>query len=103
MALLRTIDEYGGAVRVTRYPEKVVAVGSFSDASVEAVVRRADRELRSRCRRDGLIPALDEQLNAAPSLLRFAQYDAVYTMGKRRGEVWVDLEEGTHPWSLQSR
>jgi hypothetical protein len=33
------------------------------------------------------------------SPLQFAQYDAVYTMGKRRGEVWIELKDGSHPWS----
>jgi len=77
-------------------PERVAAVATFSDASVEPIVRRVDSKLRDACRRDGL------PLNLAgenDGLLRFAQFDAVYTMGKRRGEVWIDLDDEKHPWA----
>ena len=95
-------ENEGTDVQVTRFPERVVAVGTFSSASVEAVVRRADRELREACQRDGLaVVTTTPTVLASPSLLQFAQYDAVYTMGQRRGEVWIELKEGTHPWSSQ--
>jgi len=74
-------------------PERVVAVGSFSDASVEPLVRRVDATLRAALVRDSLTAAA-----ASSDSLQFAQYDAVYSMGARRGEVWVDLEPGGHPW-----
>jgi hypothetical protein len=98
-------DGDGGTVRVAQIPERVVAVGTFSDASVEPVVRRAERELRSSCARDGLEIADDSSPQPATKVpaVQFAQYDAVYTAGKRRGEVWIDLKEGSHPWSLPSQ
>jgi SOUL heme-binding protein len=99
-ALSSRLDEYNGEVRVLSVPERVVAVRTFSDASVEAVVRRCDKELRELCARDGLETAPSGAGNQPP--LQFAQYDAVYTMGKRRGEVWIELRDGSHPWS-QSR
>eukprot|EP00566_Odontella_aurita_P010206 CAMPEP_0113552950 /NCGR_PEP_ID=MMETSP0015_2-20120614/15344_1 /TAXON_ID=2838 /ORGANISM="Odontella" /LENGTH=430 /DNA_ID=CAMNT_0000453969 /DNA_START=178 /DNA_END=1470 /DNA_ORIENTATION=- /assembly_acc=CAM_ASM_000160 len=77
-------------VRVVRVAETVVAVREFNDASMEPVVRKADRELRECLRRDGLVPVGEQ--------VKFAQYDAIFSMGKRRGEVWIDLEEGGHPW-----
>lgn len=78
---------------VETIPEKVVAVGSFTDASMEPVVRKADRELRAALERDGL------QVEAgSESRVTFAQYDAVFSMGKRRGEVWIPLANGGHPW-----
>ena len=80
-------------MRVEITPSKVVAVKEFSDASMEPVVRKADRELRADLKRDGLVPNQNSE-----ELIRFAQYDAVFSMGKRRGEVWVDLVEGGHPW-----
>jgi hypothetical protein len=74
-------------------PAKTVAVGSFSDASVAPVVRKADIALRACLRRDGIdVPVGTE------GRFKFAQYDAVYSMGKRRGEVWIELEDGGHPW-----
>ena len=77
---------------IVTFPERVVAIGSYSDASMEPVVRKADRLLREACERDGLtVPA------STKDCLTFAQYDAIYSMGKRRGEVWIELED--HPWT----
>ena len=60
---------------------------------MEPVVRKADRELREYLKRDGLQPSNDSE-----GLVKFAQYDAIFSMGRRRGEVWIDLEDGGHPW-----
>ena len=84
--------EWSGFEIVT-IPERVVAVGTFSDASMEPVVRKADRLLREACERDGL-----KVESASEPSLRFAHYDAIFSMGKRRGEVWIDLADGGHPW-----
>ncbi|CAB9511017.1 soul heme-binding [Seminavis robusta] len=79
--------------QVETFPSQVIAVGSFSDAILEPVVRKADRLLREALDRDGLRvePGTDSRVT-------FAQYDAVYSMGKRRGEVWIPLKDGGHPW-----
>mmetsp|Transcript_5105 Transcript_5105/g.7526 ORF Transcript_5105/g.7526 Transcript_5105/m.7526 type:complete len:338 (-) Transcript_5105:1213-2226(-) len=81
-------------VRVVDVPSKVVAIREFSDASMEPVVRKADRELREILSRDGLTPA-----DYTEDLVQFAQYDAIFSMGRRRGEVWIDLADGGHPWN----
>ena len=60
---------------------------------MEPVVRKADRLLREALDRDGLKVETDSKSRVA-----FAQYDAIYSMGKRRGEVWIELEDGAHPW-----
>jgi hypothetical protein len=60
---------------------------------MEPVVRKADRELRELLERDGLVSSRDSE-----ELVRFAQYDAIFSMGKRRGEVWIDLADGGHPF-----
>jgi len=74
-------------------PSKVIAIGSFSDASVAPVVRKADKALRSSLQRDGIkVP------EGSDASVKFAQYDAVYSLGKRRGEVWIELEDGGHPY-----
>ena len=65
-----------------------------SDASMEPVVRKADRELRELLERDGLAPAENTE-----NMVRFAQYDAIFSMGKRRGEVWIDLSDDGHPFN----
>ena len=79
-------------VQVVTEPGAVVAVGSFSQASVEPVIRQTTLDLRAMCRRDGLELSTDDDL-------QFCQYDAVYSIGQRRGEVWILLREGAHPWS----
>jgi len=79
---------------ILQIPTKDIAVGFFSDASMGPVVRRADRELRAKLERDGLVPSTEDD-----GKVKFAQYDAIFSMGKRRGEVWVDLEAGdANPW-----
>jgi hypothetical protein len=85
--------EWSNNFEIITVPERVVAVGSFSDASMEPVVRKADRLLREACQRDGL-----QVVPGSKSSLRFAQYDAIFSMGKRRGEVWIDLADDGHPW-----
>lgn len=80
-------------MRVVNMPSQVVAVREFSDASMEPVVRKADRELRELLERDGLTAA-----DGSEDLVRFAQYDAIFSMGRRRGEVWIDLAADGHPF-----
>ncbi len=73
---------------------KVVAVGSFSDASVAPIVRKADAKLREVLQRDGI--SIPENSKAS---VKFAQYDAIFSLGMRRGEVWIELDDGGHPWT----
>jgi hypothetical protein len=82
-------------MKVENVSSKVVAVREFSDASMEPVVRKADRELRELLQRDGLRPREDSE-----DFVRFAQYDAIFSMGKRRGEVWIDLADNGHPFDV---
>lgn len=70
-------------------PESVVAIARFGDAIVEPIVRRVNNELCNDLVRDGL------ETEKSDSLI-FAQYDAVFSMGKRRSEVHVLLDK--HPW-----
>lgn len=72
---------------------KVIAVGSFSDASVAPIVRKADKSLREALKRDGIdVP------DNSDSSVRFAQYDAIFSLGKRRGEVWIEIDDDGHPY-----
>ena len=80
--------------RIVTVPEQVVAVQRFSGSIVEPVVRKVDGELRESLRRDGLEVATSN----SGSRLEFAQYDAVHSMGQRRSEVHIPLQDGGHPW-----
>jgi hypothetical protein len=82
-------------VAIQTVPEQVVAVRTFDDALTEAAVRANDQELRRSLQRDGLVVADKYMQN---DCLCFAQYDAVYSLGKRRSEVWITLKENGHPW-----
>ena len=93
VVLERLKDPMWSDCEVAQQNSKVVAVGSFSDASVAPIVRKADLKLREACKRDGIeIPA------DSSASVKFAQYDAIFSLGKRRGEVWIELEDGGHPW-----
>uniref|UniRef100_A0A7S1BSY6 SOUL heme-binding protein n=1 Tax=Corethron hystrix TaxID=216773 RepID=A0A7S1BSY6_9STRA len=72
-------------------PERVVAVIRFDDATTPNVVRKQDAALREMLKRDGLVAPEESE-----GKISFAQFDAVYSMGQRRSEVWIDLEK--HPW-----
>ena len=80
-------------VSLASQPERIVAVRTFDDAAMGPVVRGTDRELRDLLKRDGLTP-----LEGTEEFVTLCQYDAVHSMGKRRGEVWIELADGGHPF-----
>jgi len=89
--------------QIEEVPSQVVAVGTYTDASVAPIVRRADKKLRESLERDGiLIPATTSSVSSESSSavsVKFAQYDAIFSLGTRRGEVWIDLDnEKGHPY-----
>ena len=82
LAVEKSNDPQWRKCQLLTVPSTVVAVADFSDASMEPVVRKADRLLRDALARDGIdAPVVDG--------VQFAQYDAIFSMGKRRGEVWI--------------
>lgn len=83
--------EGGGGTEMMVEPSKIVAVGRFNDAALEPIVRKCNAELKLSLDRDGLVYKEVDSV-------QFAQYDAVYTMGERRGEVWLELDEAQCPW-----
>lgn len=85
--------EWSSKCEVITMPDQVVAVAEYTDASMEPVVRRVDRELRLLLQRDGLDASSESE-----DRVQFAQYDAIFSLGKRRGEVWIPLADGGHPW-----
>lgn len=92
-AMEKSSDGQWSKCEVVTIPSQVVAVAEFTDASMEPVVRRADQQLRECLQRDGItVPKESEDQ------VMFAQYDAIFSMGQRRGEVWIPLQDGGHPW-----
>ena len=97
-------------VSIVTIPESVVAVRTFNDMIVEPLVRKVDQTLRQYLQRDGLLPlyfnpnTVVSKDNITTTLLTFAQYDAIYSMGERRCEVHVPLSSNNdnggsqHPW-----
>ena len=97
-------------VSIVTIPESVVAVRTFNDMIVEPLVRKVDQTLRQYLQRDGLLPLYSNpntvvsKDNITTTLLTFAQYDAIYSMGERRCEVHVPLSSNNdnggsqHPW-----
>ena len=81
------------SISLASRPERIVAVRTFEDAAMGPVVRNADRELRELLKRDGL-----RAKDGSEDFVVFSQYDAIHTMGKRRSEAWIELEDGGHPF-----
>mmetsp|Transcript_7279 Transcript_7279/g.13572 ORF Transcript_7279/g.13572 Transcript_7279/m.13572 type:complete len:435 (-) Transcript_7279:275-1579(-) len=95
---IAAVEKAGGggqwrSISISEQPQRVVAIRAFEDAAMGPVVRNCDRELRALLKRDGLTPA-----EGSDEFAVFTQYDAVHSMGKRRSEVWIDLEDGGHPF-----
>ena len=70
----------------------VVAVLRFELAATEPIVRGFSAELIRDVKKDGMLPsplALDGDCI-------IGQYDALFSLNKRRNEVWIELDN--HPW-----
>jgi hypothetical protein len=93
VAIDKAGDGQWKSINIASRSERIIAIRTFEDAAMGPVVRNADRELRALLKRDGLVPT-DE----SKDYVVFAQYDAVHSMGKRRGEVWIELKDGGHPF-----
>jgi len=80
-------------VNIIEKPSRVVAVTKFEVAATEPVVRGYTKQLLSQLQNDGLQPC-QEAIEYGVCLI--GQYDALFSINKRRNEVWVDLID--HPW-----
>jgi len=82
-------------INIETISSQTMAVIQFDETSTEQAVRKYDSILREYLKRDGLIVSSSEN-----EKLIFAQYDAIYSLGKRRNEVWIllDSDSGVNPW-----
>lgn len=78
--------------RLELMPSKTVACLAFSDPTTEPNVRGFHQLLSKYLKEDGLVAAEGEQREQ----FRLAQFDALNSLGARRSEIWIDLDE--HPW-----
>ena len=75
-----------------RRPPIVVAVRRFTSAATPEIVAEEHEGLLADVRREaGLVAGEEEE-----DVYVLAQYDALFALGERRNEVWVELED--HPW-----
>jgi len=81
-----------GKVSFTESAERVVAVTKFSLAATEPIARGYTKQLLSLLRNDGLTASAA----AVAGDVTIGQFDALFSLNKRRVEVWVELDD--HPW-----
>eukprot|EP01038_Epipyxis_sp_PR26KG_P014416 gene14416-19347_t len=74
------------------YPSKVIAVTRFEVAATEPVVRGYTKQLLNSLKSDDLLPCSA----AEEGECIVVQFDALFSINKRRNEVWVELDD--HPW-----
>jgi hypothetical protein len=79
----------------------VVAVTRFELAATEPIVRGYTGQLLGDIRSDGMTPVPSASGASSPSKDTYqcivAQFDALFSLNKRRNEVWVELLD--HPWA----
>ena len=75
-------------------PSKVVAISRFELAATEPVVRGFTGNLIRDVEADGMTVSA----SAIDGECIVGQYDALFSLNKRRVEAWVELDE--HPWKL---
>eukprot|EP01036_Dinobryon_divergens_P024512 gene24514-32969_t len=86
-------------VEFVETPEVVVAVSRFEMAATEPVVKGYTLRLLQDLEQDGMkaVKASDDGDNGkGEDVLTVAQFDALFSLNKRRNEVWLELKE--HPW-----
>ena len=73
---------------------KTYAILRFERAATEPVCRGFSRELLRDIKADGLVP-VDSQSTPEGEIIA-AQFDALFSLNKRRNEIWIELED--HDW-----
>ena len=93
---LPSLDTFPAAtistVKTKIVPSLVVAVTRFDVAATEPVARGYTEQLRRDIIADGMKPTKDVD----EGTVIVGQYDALFSLNKRRNEVWIEVEQ--HPW-----
>lgn len=90
-------------INIVRLPSKVVAVLRFERPATEPSVKQATEELTIALQRDGLLETTPSSNNnnntdGTNRPLIVGQFDALFSLNKRRNEVWIELTTH-HPWT----
>jgi hypothetical protein len=97
---LPTIDDLPkplvSKIKIRAEEAKIYAVLRFDVPATEAVVRGYTRNLIQYVQDDGLTPS---QASKDGDCI-IGQYDALFSLNKRRNEVWVGLD--AHPWETDT-
>jgi len=82
------------AVGLVEIPPTVYAVKTFSEPLTEDTVEAMHYELMAQLKKEGLRPKEDDESALGKRI--FVQFDELYSLGDRRNEVWIPLED--HLW-----
>jgi len=81
-------------VEITTEPGKVYAILRFELAATEPIVRGFTRELLRDLKNDNLYPVANQSTTEGDCIV--GQFDALFSLNKRRNEIWIELEK--HDW-----
>mmetsp|Transcript_12454 Transcript_12454/g.37583 ORF Transcript_12454/g.37583 Transcript_12454/m.37583 type:complete len:366 (+) Transcript_12454:2-1099(+) len=82
------------AVRRAASEQTVVAVARFTSAATAQSVAYYAGLLEAQLKKDGLTPA-----SGSDTVFTVAQYDAIYSVGDRRNEIWIPIDVPDY-WQL---
>ena len=82
-------------IRLVERSAQIVAVATFQVPATEANVRGYSNQLKRDVERDGIKLSTSYPVDTL-NKFTVCQYDALFSLNKRRNEVW--LEVGLHPW-----
>ena len=91
---INNVDRYDTSVDGKGPFGKTYAILRFERAATEPVCRGYSRELLRDIKADGLVP-VDSQSTPEGEII-VAQFDALFSLNKRRNEIWIELED--HDW-----
>ena len=88
------VDLFDTSTRSSGPFGRTYAILRFEKAATEEIVRGFTRELLRDIQADGLKPVKSQSSVNGDCIV--AQFDALFSLNKRRNEIWIELEE--HDW-----
>lgn len=91
---INNVDRYDTSVDGRGPFGKTYAILRFEKAATEVMCRGFSRELLRDIKADGLVPVQSQGTPDGDIIV--AQFDALFSLNKRRNEIWIELE--SHDW-----